>query len=110
QGLVHRDVKPGNLLLAAGGVVKVLDLGLARLCDPDEADPQALTESGQWMGTADYMAPEQGLDPHRVDIRSDLYALGCTFYKLLAGVAPFEGAPAAPFRKALAHATRAVPP
>jgi serine/threonine protein kinase len=78
NGLVHRDVKPSNLMLTAQGTVKVLDLGLARLEDPAEPDKtEGLTETGAVMGTADYIAPEQAIDTHRADIRSDVYSLGC---------------------------------
>jgi serine/threonine protein kinase len=89
-GLVHRDIKPANLLLDRGGTVKILDLGLARSFQ-DESDE--LTKEGAEgpMGSSDYMAPEQALDSHSVDIRADIYSLGATFYALLAGQSPFHG-------------------
>jgi len=90
HGLVHRDIKPSNLMLRADGVVKILDLGLARLAEGLPGD-EPLTASGEVVGTVDYMAPEQGGAGRRVDIRSDLYSLGCTLYRLLAGAAPFGG-------------------
>jgi serine/threonine protein kinase len=93
RGLVHRDVKPANLLLAGGGkVVKVLDMGLARL-DPSGNDEESstMTQQGAVMGTPDYIAPEQALESHTVDIRADLYSLGCTLYVLLTGRVPFPG-------------------
>ena len=85
RGLVHRDVKPSNLLVTAGEaapVVKILDLGLARLGDTF-AKERNLTKMGQVIGTPDYLAPEQALDARNVDIRADVYSLGCTLYFLL---------------------------
>ena len=97
HGLVHRDVKPSNLMLTKEGTVKVLDLGLARLSGegPDGAETGEsgvageMTGSGQIVGTGDYLAPEQAIDSHAVDIRADIYALGCTLYKLPTGLRPF---------------------
>ncbi len=91
HGLVHRDIKPSNLMLTRKGVVKILDMGLALLDEPHIAEGKELTQSGQLMGTIDYMAPEQGTDTHHVDIRADIYSLGATLYKLLTGSAPFAG-------------------
>ncbi len=112
HGLVHRDIKPSNIMLARSGEVKLLDLGLARFYAESTAGisegatgvspvPSAdagetpllpdMTGTDQLMGTADYMAPEQASDSRRVDIRADLYSLGCTLYKLLSGRAPFSG-------------------
>src|SRR5438105_8836747 len=92
RGLVHRDIKPSNLLVTQGGIVKVLDLGLARMhLSAHARSSKSLTQFGDVMGTADYMAPEQAEDPHHADIRADLYSLGCTFYFLLTGQVPFAG-------------------
>lgn len=85
--LVHRDIKPSNLMLTRDGVVKVVDMGLALLRD-EQADQ--ITNTGEAMGSIDYMAPEQWIDSHGVDWRSDVYSLGCTFYCLLAGQAPYS--------------------
>ncbi len=94
RGLVHRDVKPANLLVGGDGsatpVVKILDMGLALLHSPGERE-KGLTQTGQVMGTPEYLAPEQALDARTADARSDLYGLGCTLYYLLAGRAPFRG-------------------
>jgi serine/threonine-protein kinase len=86
QGLVHRDVKPANILLTGEGVVKVADLGLAKA-----VGDLGLTQTGMGLGTPLYAAPEQALDAKRVDARSDLYALGCVLYHLLTGQPPFTG-------------------
>jgi serine/threonine protein kinase len=91
RGLVHRDIKPSNLLLTnAEGLVKILDLGLARLQEPMSQQPASqLTGSGTVVGTPDFMSPEQARDSRSVDIRSDLYSLGCTLYFLLTKGVPF---------------------
>ena len=116
RGMVHRDIKPHNLMLTADGQVRILDFGLAGFAseaaaetisrnalasgsDAEQPDANAfrliskpvhLTAVGSVMGTPDYMAPEQAADAHSADIRADIYSLGCTLYFLLTGKPPFE--------------------
>jgi serine/threonine protein kinase len=105
-GMVHRDIKPHNLMLKAGGVVQVMDFGLARLVRHG-ASEDGLTGQNVLMGTADYIAPEQALDAHAADIRADIYSLGCALYHLLAGRPPFAGDTVV--QKVMAHVTTAAP-
>jgi tRNA A-37 threonylcarbamoyl transferase component Bud32 len=86
RGMVHRDIKPANLMRTAAGKVKVLDFGLAQV-----RTERRLTQVDSFMGTPEYVAPEQALNARGADVRADVYGLGCTLYCLLAGRPPFEG-------------------
>lgn len=92
RGLVHRDIKPSNLLLDREGYVKILDMGLARFFDTRTDNITERFDNNAVIGTADFISPEQALNSHEVDIRADIYSLGCTFYYLLTGKAPFHDA------------------
>jgi serine/threonine protein kinase len=109
QGVVHRDLKPGNLIRDCGGAVKLMDLGLARLIEgsPGDTTECALTGATQLMGTLEYMAPEQAEDTRQADHRSDIYGLGCTLYCLLAGRPPYRGD--SPLKIVLAHREQPIP-
>lgn len=109
-GLVHRDVKPGNLLVDRAGVVKVLDLGLARFNVNPERNKNLTTmfDPGSIVGTADFIAPEQTYDSSAVDIRADIYGLGGTLYYFLTGRSPFEHGTVQ--QKLLWHQTKPPPP
>lgn len=107
-GLVHRDIKPGNLLLDRNGVVRILDLGLARFSAEGDDHSLTVAHDEKVLGTADYLAPEQALDSHKVDSRADIYSLGCTLYFLLTASPPFtEGTLA---QRLMAHQTKSPPP
>ena len=98
QGMVHRDIKPANLLIqkrknTQALQVKILDFGLARLQEPhpESTGQTIIAKENTVMGTPDFLSPEQARNLHQVDIRSDLYSLGCTLYFLLAGDVPYPG-------------------
>ena len=103
-GLVHRDIKPGNFIVDGQGDVKMMDLGLAKTFANREEFSLTMMNDEKILGTADYLAPEQAVDSHRVDTRADIYGLGCTFYFLLTGRPPYDDGSLA--QRLLAHQTK----
>jgi eukaryotic-like serine/threonine-protein kinase len=108
HNFVHRDIKPVNLFLTQptthdSGCIKILDWSLATLRRPGPGGEEQLHKSSEHalIGTADYLSPEQAMNPESVDIRGDIYSLGCTLYFLLTGKTPFQGASV--MQKALQH-------
>jgi serine/threonine protein kinase len=89
SGLIHRDIKPANIMLERNGTIRVLDLGLARFFNDNTDMLTVKYDDKHVLGTADYVAPEQALNSHDVDIRADIYSLGCTLYYCLTGQPPF---------------------
>ncbi|MFM9961889.1 MAG: protein kinase domain-containing protein [Planctomycetaceae bacterium] len=107
-GLVHRDIKPANILIDPNGVIKILDMGLARFFDDRDENPLTVAHDEKVLGTADYLSPEQALDSHTVDARADIYSLGCTLYFFLTGHPPFtEGTLT---QRLMWHQTKSFPP
>lgn len=111
-GLVHRDIKPGNLVRSPSGNVKILDWGLSRLQTAIDLqnfadDDETVTRDGQMLGTSNFMSPEQALHPTEVDLRADIYSLGCTFYFLVIGWPPYRRPTA--MEQVIAHREAAIP-
>jgi len=103
-GVIHRDIKPGNVLIDRAGAAKILDMGLARFYHTDDDMLTKKYDEKSVLGTADYVAPEQTINSHEVDCRADIYSLGATFYFLLCGHPPFpEGTIS---QKLLSHQTK----
>ena len=108
QGVIHRDIKPGNILVDSSGNVKIVDMGLAKLENKgDEESISMLTASASIMGTVDFMSPEQGFSSKNVDGRADIYSLGATLFFLLTRKVMFPGDSA--FEKLLAHREAPIP-
>ena len=104
-GVIHRDIKPSNIIITPGGRAKLVDLGLARK-ESDNASAD-LTSAGTTLGTFDYISPEQAKDPRNVDVRSDIYSLGCTLYHMLTGEPPYGDGTV--LQKLLDHSGKNVP-
>jgi serine/threonine-protein kinase len=106
RDVIHRDIKPSNVLVTTSGLVKLVDMGLARLHQV-ETSSNDLTASGVTLGTFDYISPEQAREPRSADVRSDIYSLGCTLYYMLAAQPPFPEGTA--LQKLIKHSSDAPP-
>ncbi|MEN6452369.1 MAG: protein kinase [Thermoguttaceae bacterium] len=108
RNMIHCDIKPSNLLVNVQGVVKILDMGLARLVDSEAAEPAGAGSNDQVLGSVDYLAPEQAMQAPDFDCRADVYSLGCTLYFLLTGHPPFPRGSLT--ERILKHQTQEPPP
>ena len=106
RGVVHRDVKPANVVVTDGGKLKLIDLGLARSPKQNERD-ESLTATGVTLGTYDYISPEQARDSRSADVRSDLYSLGCTMFFMFTGQPPYPQG--TPIEKIIQHSSEKRP-
>lgn len=106
RGVVHRDVKPANVVVTDGGKLKLIDLGLARSPKANESD-NSLTATGVTLGTYDYLSPEQARDSRTADVRSDLYSLGCTLFFMLTAQPPYPQG--TPIEKIIQHSSEKRP-
>ncbi|WP_324275163.1 protein kinase domain-containing protein [Blastococcus brunescens] len=106
NGIVHRDVKPGNVMITPQGTVKVMDFGIARAVSDSAA---TMTSTAAVIGTAQYLSPEQARG-ESVDARSDVYSLGCMLYELVTGAPPFTGDSPWPSPTSTCARTRSCPP
>lgn len=104
RGMIHRDIKPGNIILDRKGTAKLLDMGLARFYRDEQDQITIKYDDKNVLGTADYIAPEQTRDSRNIDVRADIYGLGASFYFLLTGLPPFPEPTVA--EKILGHQTR----
>ncbi|WP_164103018.1 serine/threonine-protein kinase [Candidatus Laterigemmans baculatus] len=105
RGVTHRDIKPSNVLVTPDGLVKLVDMGLARAQQLEMSED--MTASGVTLGTFDYISPEQARDPRNVDVRSDIYSLGCTLYFVLTGRPPYPSGTV--LQKLLSHGSSPPP-
>ncbi|MGL4594227.1 MAG: serine/threonine protein kinase [Thermoguttaceae bacterium] len=110
NNFVHRDIKPGNLMITRGGIIKIIDFGLGKYAATTQQEEHALTAFGTTLGSIDYVAPEQLVDAASATIQADIYSLGCVFFYLVVGFAPFEQKLMSRDRKMIAHIKGEIPP